>query len=464
MLCLVAVKAQMSNTLYFMERIPQSQNLNPAIQPKCNVYFGFPGSSSFQMSVGNNSLSLSSILQKSPLNDSLIFFLNEDADKNLFFNDLKERNSFFFDYQQEILALGFRVKSWYFNAGLTIKSDVDLSYSKDLANFLIKGYKLGDQFNFENTGFNSVMYGELAFGASKIINEEWSVGAKVKVLNGFYNYTTRSEGFSFKSIDNADGTNQMVFDADVVFDSYNPFMESTPDTGELEAEDIFKIRDDPADGIKPFESMGLGFDLGATYSGFDKIVLSASIIDLGYISWKNKAQNYRMRLDNFTFDGLDIDIDSMSINADDIIDSLQNAITFSKTSNDYKTSLPTKFYIGGEYSPVRYFSVGLLSLTQYYRESFYQQVMLSANLRPLKMLMFSVSYSFFDNGFSNIGFGTSLRLGPTQFYFISDNIPFRWSSGIPVPYKAKYFSFRMGFNFVFGCNEKKKEKDMPLNY
>jgi hypothetical protein len=154
----------------------------------------------------------------------------------------------------------------------------------------------------------------------------------------------------------------------------------------------------------------------------------------------------------------------MNINTDEILDSLENAFSFTKSNKNYSTALPVKFYVAGEYFPLRYLSVGLLSLTQYYESSFYQQVMLSTNVRPWKMLMFSLSYSFLDNGFSSFGFGTSLRLGPTQFYFISDNIPFRFSAGTPLPYKLEFFNMRFGFNFVFGCSGTKKEKDIPLNY
>ena len=445
-----------------MERIPQSILLNPSTQPKSDIYVGCLGLSSVQFNVGNNSLSMSSIMQKGP-HDSLIFFTNNTTVSNLFFNDLKERNSFFFDLQYEIISFGFRVKSWYFNAGASLKGDITASYSKDFAKLLVNGYRFGDEFDLKNNGLNSQFYGEIAFGASKIIDNDWTVGAKVKLLNGFYDISTISNSFSFKSQD-VSSINQLIIDADIQLNTSLPMMENVQDTGSFTFDRVFTLKDKPFSSIKLFDNLGFAADFGATYNGLNKISLSASILDLGYIKWSQNAKSYNMNIDQFVYAGLDLNMDSMLSNPDKIVDSIIDAFKLNTTGGAYTTMLPTKLYIAGEYFPVPYFSVGALSLTQYFRKSFYQQVMISANIRPMQMLMFSASYSFFDNGFSNFGLGMSLRLGSTQFYFISDNIPFRYSSGLALPYKAKYFSFRYGLNFVFGCSDKQKEKDKALNY
>ena len=52
------VSAQVTNTIYFMDRIPQRNQLNPAFQPACNLYIGCPGLSTIQLGIGNNSLTM----------------------------------------------------------------------------------------------------------------------------------------------------------------------------------------------------------------------------------------------------------------------------------------------------------------------------------------------------------------------------------------------------------------------
>lgn len=459
MFFIVPLRGQMSNTLYFMDRIPQFNQMNPAFQTKCNVYVGVPGLSTFMFNIGNNSLNWSDIYQYDKQSKTALIFLANSKTQGAFIKSLETENRIFTNLQSDILAFGFRVSSWYFSFSTSLKTDVSAYYPKTLAEIFINGFKVGDSFDLKEFGFNTMAYGEMALGASKIINDEFTVGGKVKFLAGLLNMSTNNKNFQFET-NRVDGVIVNTINSDLTFNVYSPIFAETPDTGDISLTDIFETKDSP--DVNAFQNTGFATDLGVTYSGFDKLKLSASILDLGYISWSKNVYNYKMK-GNFEFKGVDTEADSFGNAFDDVSNAISDSFKFTKSREAYKTYLPTKFYIGAEYEIESFFSVGLLSMTQYYRSQFTQQIMAAANFRPLNMLMLSTSYSFFNNGFSNMGIGLTLRLAPFQIYFISDNIPLRLSKDM-MPYKLEYINFRFGLNWVFGCSDKKKMKDKPMSW
>jgi hypothetical protein len=57
-------KGQESMALYYLENVPQSNLLNPAITPRCNGYFGVPGVNTLYMNIKTD-LSHRAFLQES---------------------------------------------------------------------------------------------------------------------------------------------------------------------------------------------------------------------------------------------------------------------------------------------------------------------------------------------------------------------------------------------------------------
>lgn len=454
---------QITNTLYFMDRIPQSSQLNPAFQPKCNLWIGMPFSSSTSINLGNNSLSLDKILI--PYKDSLYLF-PDTLVQDQFLAALKDENTFYYRQQNDIISFGFRVQSWYFTFNSTLNTDFSASYSKDFATIMLKGIHPESAtqpniYDLKRFGFNSSTYLELGFGASKQLNEELTVGAKIKFLSGITDVSTDNNSFYLKSYPE-DNIYKIKMVSDVTINAYSPFIDVPKDSGKI-AFDSIKLKKNFIKDFPIFSSKGFAFDFGATYSGIDNIVLSASLLDLGFINYNKSVYNFKMQGET-NFDGIDIDIDSIDKAINKMVDSVKNAFTFSQENGAYSKSLPTKLILGAEYLPVNFFSLGLMSLTQYYRQQFYQQVAISANLRPFKMMMLSTSYSFFDNGFSNMGIGITYRFPPpVQFYFIWDNIPIRLAKNF-IPYKTRNVNLRFGFNWVFGCSDRKVMKDKPLGW
>jgi hypothetical protein len=110
---------------------------------------------------------------------------------------------------------------------------------------------------------------------------------------------------------------------------------------------------------------------------------------------------------------------------------------------------------------------GILSRTEYYKNRLREQLTLSANFSPLKIITFSLSYTLFNNAYNNFGFGFSAKFGPFNMYVISDNVSTHYavnkSSHVVLPYNNRVMNLRLGLNLVFGClTDKKKASDLPL--
>lgn len=458
-----AVLGQVNHTLYFMERIPQSNQINPALQPNCNVYIGVPGLSSLYLDFGNNSLDATKILQYNSEIDSLITFLHPKADRNIFFNALQDNNFFYNTIQYDIMSFGFRVQSLYFHFNAALKSNTYFTYPKSFMELIINGSPIGTITNLKSFGIDNTTYGELSFGLSNKFDNDLTIGAKIKLLSGITSISTQNKQFLIETYEDQDSKIINRVTADVTFRGYLPYLEDSPNGSDLSVDSIFRLKDKPQNAIKPFESMGLGFDLGVIYSGFENILLSASLVDIGYIAWKKNSYAYKMR-SSYTLSGVTINKDSLEEAFKNPIGSINDSIKFTKSPQKYTTALPSKLYLGGEYFLETYFSFGLMSVTQYYVGSLYQQFTFSGNFRPLRAMMLSLSYSILHNGFNNFGAGLTFRpLPPLQFYMVADNIPLRYGKQY-VPIHARSFNLRFGLNFTFGYTQRKLYKDKPLSW
>jgi len=443
-----------------MDRVPQSNQLNPAYQPNFDLYVGIPMLSSIQFNIGNNSLRLNDIVFYNSQVNSMITVLDSLADKNKFINTLKPQNTFYTNLQTDLLSFGFRAKDMYFTFNLSLKGDMNISYPKDLVRVLLNGIDTTSSYDFKQIGLNSSLYTELALGVSKPWNDNLTLGGKIKFISGILDVNSNNQKLALtSSVDKSSGNFLLNVNSNATINAYLPFV--TVKNNKEGNIDSIKTND-PFKNYSPFNSLGLGFDFGATYSGIDQFVLSASLLDLGFIRWSKYVYNFKMN-GNYTFSGVgNIDFlhgDSLTNLGSKITDSISNAFKFKQQNSAYSTSLPTKLILAGEYFPEKFFSLGLLSISQYYNSEFYEQITVSGNFRPLKMLMLSASYSILNNGFSNFGLGLSLRFAPVNIFFVSDNIPFKLGNmSMPVPYEAMSFNFRFGLNLLFGVDKKYNDK------
>lgn len=209
------------------------------------------------------------------------------------------------------------------------------------------------------------------------------------------------------------------------------------------------------------KNLGFGIDIGAVYKYDEKITLYGSIIDIGYIRWKDNPQTLRAN-GTFLFDGYDVthflqEDDSLNEEImDQQIDSVIHLFTYENQVEKYNTYLNPKIYLGGTYKINNMFTGGFLYRGELYQHRFLSSITLSGMANVKKWFSASLSYSIINNSFANVGAGLIFKTGPVQYFFITDNV-----LGSIWPQATRNLNLRLGINMMFGC--KKKTSDALIN-
>lgn len=431
-----AVQAQYLRSSYFMEGTSARLQLNPGLQPT-RGYFNIPVIGSFNMSASSNVLGTSDII------DIL------DSGSDLYSNDklfdrLKADNRLNVNLNTDILSFGwYKGKGfWSFNLGL--RADFGAALSKDMFSMMrtMNGFSLENiagqkqQYSLSNQTLNMKAYAEIGLGYSRQITEKLTVGGRVKILLGLAraemnvnkfdleldvpdlnhyassDYASRGElspsdwygkGYSYAADANMITTLKgggMTFDQDGKIDNFD-----------LEAGDL---------GIA---GSGFGIDLGASYKVWDNLTVSASILDLGFLKWKESettvatvsgSEDVTITPDNYDHY---IGGDFLSLERFDFREGSPEKV---KT----KTHLYSTLLLAGEYG----FWDNKLSVGAMYTARFTQPKTLSeltflATIRPKSWLNAAISYSPIQAGGKSIGL--ALKLGSlfvgTDYMFFGGN-------------------------------------------
>jgi hypothetical protein len=455
---------QQSNSMYYMDWVPQTHILNPAHQPKCNLYLGCPGLNNIHFNYKNSFIDYNNIFFQR--GDTTINLLNDQgADLQGFLNSMKPYNFISTDASFGIASFGFRLQNdFYITFDIRERVSSRLSLPKDITLLLDENGNSKGKFEMNGLGIDLKHFREYALGVSHNLEDNLIIGIKAKLLYG--------KGY-FSTYNNFDITANMkewsIPPNSIEINASMPFFSPTYDEdGYLD--DFEKNEDiDPIDDyILNSNNWGAAADIGIIYKPIDAVELNFSWLDLGGISWKQDAYT-------FTQSGIaEFEGANLSSAIEDSIDTDQfeemiDSLNLSGKSTSFYAPLTSKIYLGGRYHATEEVSFGVISKTEIYKSRLYPQLTLSANFNS-NFLGFVVSYSMLHNSYNNFGLGFNFKVGPLNMYFISDNIPFGLNDvvpkgnteaeSIPVPYKFRYADFRFGLNLLFGC--RKKITDLPL--
>jgi hypothetical protein len=464
----IEVKAQ-RNTLYYMTSVPQVYFLNPAIQPDCNFFFGMPLGSSTQFDVSNNAITFNDIFYKDTAN-KVVGFSQTTAGIDKFISKLDKVNYFSMGEDQTLFSMGFRSNRMYFTLDLSSHFNSRIDYPKDLLNFLSFNIPSGSHFDMSSMNIDITEYFEIGLGISRRFGDQLTVGIRPKLLYGIATLSSNTHDFSINSDPitkdltininselnvctpgilvptNADGV--IDWNGDFKFDST---LKSTSDYSKL------------ATGNK-----GYGIDIGLNYSPFERLELSASLLDLGYIKWRNYTHTFTVN-GSYLYDGLLVDFKDSTDAFQNFADSLKSHFEFKGTEKEFTTNLTPKLFVGGRFFVIPSFDLGALGRFDFYKNDTKSNIILLANWRPIRIWNVSASYGLLDGSYSTFGLGMSFKLGPSNFYIASDDIPTTYnlikykSNNYPVPNGMLSYNIRFGFNLVIGSQMKKKRlNDKPM--
>ncbi|MCE9540354.1 MAG: DUF5723 family protein [Bacteroidetes bacterium] len=429
--------AQQNLTLYNMESVPQRMYLNPALMPSYSkVYIGLPLLSSEYLNFSNSGFKYSDLIKHR--GDSLYV----DYDNML--GKLSQNNYFSVAYQPDLLSFGFKVRQNYFSFNATEKVNFRFRYPKNFMEFIWKGNGalLGEEVNL-NFGVNFSHYREYGIGFAREIDDKLTVGGKVKYLYGMENVWTERSNVSLTTDPNYFA---MTAKSDIKINTSG--VDSSSTSNIIVKDYLFKKK-----------NRGVGLDLGGVYKLNDKFTFSASLIDLGFIKWKDGVTNYQSHNPDgeFTYQGMDlnelVNDDSTSNATDVIIDSLEQIFKIDEAHAAYKTNLSTQIYLGTNYSITDKINAGVLIYGQIFDKAVHPGVALSYNQKVGRWLNFSASYSMYNRSYNNFGLGLAFN-GPVQFYIASDNV-----LGAFFPQNTKNLHLHFGINLMFGRKGLDKDKD-----
>lgn len=457
--------SQHSNTLYHIKGIvPQRYLMNPAFQPECGFHAGLPGISPLDGRI-RIPFNMADVMYYDAELDSTVTFLHPAASKSLFTNNIRKNNILYSEYSTGIASLGFKAAEIYISFDIRQKGYTNLSIPGDFLNFLLEFNENGESFNFSRFNFTSRLYNEFSMGLSKQFTDYFTFGVRGKLLFGIADVSMNNSNMNLHTT-----KDQWTVNTDFQVNANVPFMriplneDGNYALDSIEFDEDIYVSDIITESL--FNNFGLGLDLGLVYKPVDKINLSVSLADLGFIGWKSNVYNLSQQT-TFEFDGVTIDSINSEKFGDYLIDSLQQDFGLDESRNPYNTFLPSRLYIGGQYVVNPNFSLGLMSMSEIFNKNLRQEFTVSTNFSPGKYLALSLSYSYLNYSFNNLGFGMSSTIGPLNMYLVLDHLPVvlarEVNSNVIIPHKTKNLNFKLGFNLVFGCNrEKRLMKDKPM--
>lgn len=465
--------AQNSQVLYFMN-LPQNHLLNPALRPSNKVYIGLPGMSGINLNINNNFVNFNDVFIKGQAKDSIISFLHPDYNPDKFLAKIKDKNSLEQETTVQLLGVGFSVgNDGYVFLDINERIQGNIVLPGDLFRLALKGNEgfAGKKIDLSSLRGDIKYYHEFGVGFSRNFTDKLRIGIKGKLLFGIAAASIDNKSLGITVNDDYSHT----LDANLTVNMSGPvnvYMNSKHNVDSVVFDDSrFKTSAGATDFFSGKKNIGLGLDIGATFDLTDRIVLSASVTDLGFIRWKNDVTNLKT-YNQFKFSGLNmLDVINGTKTIDEVgkemLDSLKNAFNVSNSKAPFTTYLPFGISLGGSYNVTKRFSVGLLSYSRIIGKQVREALTLSANLNLGNAFSTSISYTAENHRYDNLGAGVAFRAGIIQFYLLSDRIPIMWNkikndkSNVMVPANWNTINLRLGMNLVFG-NRIREKNDKPM--
>ncbi len=458
------IKAQNPLSLYFLENVPQSKLLNPAMTPRANFYIGFPGINTIYTGMNSDILG-SDIIQEH--NGKYVTLTQAGFDYQLFYKQIGDAANLSSYQTIAPLTFGFRLKKGYFTFGWTEKLTETLSIPSDFFRIMDKGFSDGSNFNFKKLGTLSQYYREFSLGYAFNITKKFKVGAHVKYLQGLAAVKSNIDRFTLKT-----GLDSWDIDMKSSINLYAPVYVSYDEDGIPSLDSIPSDANTWLDkSVFNFSNPGFAIDLGGVYNLNEGWEFSVSVNDLGFVAWRGEDLNTFNANGKYSFDGIYVDnnnIDSLDNAFDDLLDTIKTAVNFTHGNEHFSTSITPKLYLAAQYRFNYYFSMGLISRTVFAKYDLRQEFNMSANLNLYHFLTTSLSYTVGIDGTNNFGLGLGLRGGPVQFYVALDYLPYKMykkvtvqdpdnpdSNLLEIPMMPTSFSnvnMMFGINLLFGAN------------
>lgn len=435
----LGVNAQYLRTSYFMDGAQYRMQLNPALAP-ARGYIHIPV-------VGNTS----AMIRSNALNVSDIFDLLKNASDDdyyttdKFYNRLQDQNKAFATMASDLFAVGTWQGNSFMSFNISMRADGNLSVARELFTFMrdMKGMNTNDYSEYTRSiggnRMNLYAYTEIGFGYTRIINDRWTIGGRLKGLLGLGNVdfkvnkaeiNTRLQGID-PNIDwttagpdelmDATGTATIDVDADLVTTFHGLDLITNSD-GYID--DVkFKV------GKMGVSGLGAAIDAGLAFNVSREFTLSAAVTDLGFIRWaKGSTRVAHANTQNLNFDaenpgdlmrftsvvgtGEALNMDMARLTIDD------------QGAKARTTSIASTMSLGGEYRLMEdKIRLGALFTNRFARLENESELTFSVDYHASSLVDLAVSYSPIMCGGQSLGL--AVKAGPlfvgTDYLYMGNN-------------------------------------------
>jgi hypothetical protein len=426
----IGLSAQSDMMLYNFNAIPQSHYTNPAMPQQAKWYIGLPAISGISTHYHNSGFSAADLFEAGTnINDNLAqITANLDSRSQLNINN-----------RIELLGIGFKVGDGFVNIGANQSVNFTMDIPYQLFDILFSGG--GSVTNLDLNEFDLEVLARTDFYLGyqhRFLKDRLTLGVKAKYIFGQQHAYTDRMNLKLEN----DGPYRINAVTDILVRSSGPSAFENFDSGQIME-------------LALPNNTGFAFDFGAHYKINDHFDVSASLLDMGSITYNDNNRDY-ISQGEFEFDGIDFDLsqDDFGQALNDARDSLEAALNFrEEAGNVYSRDLMRRAFVSVNYHINDKHSFGALFHTRIWNGEYFNDYGVNYVGRLSRTFQFTTGYSLINGTQHNIGAGFDVKLGAFQLYLMTDN-------ALAADYSSvQTTNFRFGINLTFyGKREKKREK------
>ncbi len=437
---------QNKQVLYGFDKIPQGLLLNPGAETDYKYHIAMPVVSGMSVDLNTSGFTVADLFRKDNIDFTTKF--------NNVINNLGNDDYAYINSQIEVINAGYQLnKRDYLSVGFYTEVDAFLKVPKDILELMRDGNAgfLNRNFLFSNIATKVDVVGVIHAGITRKLNEKFIAGVRLKIYSGSLNVTSTGNTGTFTT---RLGTTSLYEHSlnNVDVNGYSSGIYNANKEVDITSEDI-------TGNLFLGSNLGLGFDIGFTYAIDDQTEISASILDVGFISYSDKIRNATVEGD-YIFSGIDFRFDNTNPNYwQDLNNAIDSQIPRNENSESYSVMRPLKFNFSGKYGfgkSRKEENCSDMSFNDYYDNTIGGQIF--SVLTPIgprfaltgfyerklsKRINTKITYTVDDFSNSNIGLGVSANIWKLNVYTAIDNV-----LGLTNVAASNSASFQFGINFI----------------
>lgn len=433
-----SVAAQNLQSGYFDDNYLYRFQSNPAFGNEGHGFVAMPGLGNLNLTT-NGTIGVNHILYN--VNGKTTTFLNPEVSASKVLDGLKDKSRLGVNLRETALAFGFKGFGGYNTVSVSARADIGIALPKDIFRLAKQGVE-NSTYDLSDLNVRGAAWGEIALGHSRQINKNLRVGATLKLLVGVGSIETNINSAKLQLREDT-----WVADVDAEIQGSLKNLKYKTEYNEDTKRDY--VNGVEVEDFSPISGYGMAVDLGAVYKLNDDWEFSASVLDLGFISWDNNhvastngkqqvvTDDYSFNVDNNdTWDKFKDNL-SMLYQLEDLGD------TGSRTSG-----IGATVNLGAQYTlPVyRRAKFGFLNTTRVNGPFTWTDFRLSANVEPVKFFSAGVNFGVGTFG-PSFGWIVNLKTSGFNLFVASDHTPGKTAKqGVPLNSNA---NVNLGINIPF---------------